>query len=981
MIKSSQKRGVRYRQNVFTPNVESLEPRVLLSASSDDAAFTAPLNAASGNILEVRALGFEGDEQFRVTIRGEQVGLYTASTDYQIFEYVSPTSFTADEVRIEFLNDRYEPENGIDRNLQVDYISIDGSIYETEATTTYSTGTWKPEDGITPGFRQSEVLHSNGEFSFLFGASEIVINAQGSEGFESFALELNGERVQTWTNIGTSLSEFRFTFNGAVAADDVRIVFLNDLYDPANGVDANLTVDNVVVNGITYETEASSTFSTGTWKPEDGISPGFRESETLHANGYFQFEADAPLNGEGVFRLGDSQYFTSEDGSFVIVDIVREQSSQGSVSLEYQTVDSTAVARDDYVAASGVLTFADGETSKSVTITIVDDNIEEGEEQFNFVIDNITGNASLSAPRTATITIDDDDTQIENGDGLLGEYFDNLDLTDRRNTRVDSTIDFNWGGGAPIGNIGENTFSVRWTGQIKPRYSETYTFQTTSDDGVRLWVDNRLIIDEWNIHSPRSYTGQITLEANQRYDIRLEYFDNQGGAVAQLAWSSASQNFEIIPQSVLFAANDPGVPADDLVSETVLSGIVRPTAIDWSDDGRNMLVAEREGVVSVVRNGELLNTPFIDISDIVNGVRDRGLLDIAVHPDFENTPYVYLLFTYDPPEVFDYTGLAGPDGKGNRAGRLMRVTADAATNYTTIVAGSEEVILGRNSTWENFNGFANSTSDFDEPPAGIRPDGTNIEDFIASDSESHTVGALAFGIDGNLFVSIGDGTSYNRVDPRTVRVQDIDNLSGKVLRIDPITGQGVSDNPFFNGNADANRSKVYYLGLRNPFRMTVDPLTGQLFVGDVGWTQWEEVNTGPPGANFGWPYFEGGDGTNLRTGGYQNLPEAQAFYASGQTATPPSYGLSHQADGINAIVMGDVYRGGNYPSQFEGTLFVNDLGQGIVRAVEITPDGTAGAVRFFATDAQLVVQMTLGPDGLMYFVDYNEGIIGRWSFV
>ena len=292
-----------------------------------------------------------------------------------------------------------------------------------------------------------------------------------------------------------------------------------------------------------------------------------------------------------------------------------------------------------------------------------------------------------------------------------------------------------------------------------------------------------------------------------------------------------------------------------------------------------MYISQKSGRVLVSRDGSSNPTTFVDISAQVNNVRDRGLLDLAIHPDFENNPYVYLLFTYDPPEVFDNVGnsLAGPDQRGNRAGRLVRVTADASTNYTTAIAGSEVVLLGTNSTWDNFNAFANSTSDFNEPPAGIESDGTNIRDFIASDSESHTIGAVEFGTDGSLFVSIGDGTSFNRVDPRTIRVQDIDNLSGKVLRIDPLTGEGLADNPFFNGDADANRSKVYHYGLRNPFRLTVDPSTGQLFIGDVGWTQWEEVNTGPAGTNFGWPYYEGGNGTNLQTNQYRNLPEAQAF--------------------------------------------------------------------------------------------------------
>ena len=395
-----------------------------------------------------------------------------------------------------------------------------------------------------------------------------------------------------------------------------------------------------------------------------------------------------------------------------------------------------------------------------------------------------------------------------------------------------------------------------------------------------------------------------------------------------------------------------------------------------------MYVTLKSGVVRVVRDGQLLADPFIDISDQVNNTRDRGLLDIEIHPDFENNPYIYLLFTYDPPEVFQNTGdsLAGPDRNGNRAGRLIRVTADANNEYRTAVANSEVVLLGKNSTWDNFNAFANSTNDFNEPPAGIRADGTNVQDFIATDSESHTVGALAFGNDGNLFVSIGDGTSYNRVDPRTVRVQDIDNLSGKVLRIDPLTGEGLSDNPFFNGDSNANRSKVYHYGLRNPFRMTVDPATGKLYIGDVGWTQWEEVNEGPAGSNFGWPYYEGGSGTSLQTGRYRDLPEAQAFYASGQSVTAPVFGLNHGTDGINAIVLGSVYRGATYPAEWQGAIFVNDLGQGLVRALQLDGDGNVINSLEFSNDARIVVKIAQGPDGQMYYADLDDGKIGRWVF-
>ena len=446
---------------------------------------------------------------------------------------------------------------------------------------------------------------------------------------------------------------------------------------------------------------------------------------------------------------------------------------------------------------SGTVALADGETTRLVSIPILEDSLPESDEQFSFTIDNVKGGAVLLVPRTATITIDDNDSIQSAGDGLLGEYFDNIDLTTLFINRVDPAVNFNWGSGAPATGMG---FSVRWSGQVEAIFDETYTFQTVTDDGVRLWVDDQLLIDDWNNHPAITRTGSITLVGGQLYDIKMEYFENGGLASSTLSWSSPSQSLEIIPQSQLYAADPPLLdPGNSLVAQTILSGITTPTAIDFSPDGQNIYVAEKGGIVRVRRNGLLQTTPFIDISAEVNNIADRRLLDIAVHPAFVNNPYVYLLYTYDPPEVFQNAGdgLAGPDRGGNRAGRTIRVTADVNTNYTTAVAGSEVVLLSTNSTWDNFNAFVDSTSNFTEPPAGILPDGTNVQDFVASDSLSHTIGNLNFAPDGALLVSVGDGASFNQVDPRAVRVQDIDNLSGKILRIDPLTGEGLADNPFF----------------------------------------------------------------------------------------------------------------------------------------------------------------------------------------
>ncbi|MEA5466743.1 PA14 domain-containing protein [Leptothoe sp. PORK10 BA2] len=140
------------------------------------------------------------------------------------------------------------------------------------------------------------------------------------------------------------------------------------------------------------------------------------------------------------------------------------------------------------------------------------------------------------------------------GNGLKAEYFNNQDFTDLKLTRTDATVDFRWNAGSPDASIGVDTFSARWTGQVEPRYSETYTFETKSDDGVRLWVNNQLIIDKFSYQGTTPHTGKISLKAGQRYDIRLDYFEGNGGAISELRWMSDSQAREIIPKSQLYSA-------------------------------------------------------------------------------------------------------------------------------------------------------------------------------------------------------------------------------------------------------------------------------------------------------------------------------------------------------------------------------------------------------------------------------------------
>ena len=157
------------------------------------------------------------------------------------------------------------------------------------------------------------------------------------------------------------------------------------------------------------------------------------------------------------------------------------------------------------------------------------------------------------------------------GGGIQGDYFANATLSGTPSfTRTDVRVDFNWQGQAPGGSTSPNfaavaatNFSVRWTGQLIPNFSETYTFQTTSDEGVRLYLEPAnsgnwtTVINDWTAHTSKVDTGTFTMTAGQTYDIRLEYYDQTDpNAVCELAWSSPST-----PQEVVDTASIAGINA------------------------------------------------------------------------------------------------------------------------------------------------------------------------------------------------------------------------------------------------------------------------------------------------------------------------------------------------------------------------------------------------------------------------------------
>lgn len=363
----------------------------------------------------------------------------------------------------------------------------------------------------------------------------------------------------------------------------------------------------------------------------------------------------------------------------------------------------------------------------------------------------------------------------------------------------------------------------------------------------------------------------------------------------------------------------------------------KPVGLAFAPDGR-MFIWQENGIVRIYKNGVLLPTPFLDISARVNTVNDRGLMGLAFDPNFATNGYVYLYYTYEPN--------GNPNDVQPKTARLTRVKADPA-NPDVMLANSEVVILGSSTT----------------APC---PENT---DCISSDSDSHLGGTIRFGPDGKLYLSTGDGANYNFADPLALRAQNLNSLNGKIIRINP-DGTAPSDNPFYNGNANAVRSKIYAYGLRNPFRFAIHPTTGDVLIGDVGWATWEEVNRGR-GGNFGWPCYEG----NNAQPEYQALSPGVCGALPSSALTRPLYLYLHSEG--QAIIAGTVYNGTQFPAAYRGNFFFADYSSRWIKRLVFDAQGNFSSVQPFASFVGGTVSLEQGPDGSLYYIVLETGQVRR----
>lgn len=296
-----------------------------------------------------------------------------------------------------------------------------------------------------------------------------------------------------------------------------------------------------------------------------------------------------------------------------------------------------------------------------------------------------------------------------------------------------------------------------------------------------------------------------------------------------------------------------------------------PLGTAFTNDGQKLFVWEKDGRVYVCNRDASGNyikqtTPVLDISEEVANWGDHGLMGFALDPNYLSNGFIYLLYVVDRHYLLYYGTPSYNPATSTRGGTIGRIT-----RYKTITSGDN--LVTDLSSRMILLGETKSTG-------------------IAITHDSHGLGTLAFAADGTLLATCGDGGSYYGVDKGSntdtdfdldlidgiirpeenvgaFRAQLLNCHNGKLLRIDPLTGNGVSSNPYYDPSAPRSpKSRVWALGLRNPFRISVKQGTGstnpaagdigEVYIGDVGWNTYEEVNViTTPGVNCGWPLFEG----------------------------------------------------------------------------------------------------------------------------
>ncbi|KAI9023383.1 Sorbosone dehydrogenase-domain-containing protein [Hyaloraphidium curvatum] len=366
-------------------------------------------------------------------------------------------------------------------------------------------------------------------------------------------------------------------------------------------------------------------------------------------------------------------------------------------------------------------------------------------------------------------------------------------------------------------------------------------------------------------------------------------------------------------------------------------------------DANRVVVLQRMGVMLMVKNGELIWDPVLDLTDVLGAaLGDRGLTSCTLHPDFAENGWIYLGYVFDDNPT-------NPTGtKKNRISRFT-IVGDKIDRVT------EQVILGSCAV---LRAGANDPLEGDDcmPTFGI----------------THNIGWLNIGPDNMLWAAVGEGIAWEGEDwvksgfPQNwLGPMDPDYLSGKILRMD-WEGNGLPDNPWYDGKPLSARSRVWAVGLRNPFRCNHVPNSNSydLLCGVVGWFTTEAIHVVKRGANLGWPCFEGTKPPTF----FNQLTEGCMNFYEGNSPWPgfdQGYiAMEWDHNGASACAMGGTFMTDKYPEAYQGSYIYGDFSLEWMSTVawDVANSKPAAAPIAFAKTTDGPVAFKVGPDGWIWYL-------------
>lgn len=412
-----------------------------------------------------------------------------------------------------------------------------------------------------------------------------------------------------------------------------------------------------------------------------------------------------------------------------------------------------------------------------------------------------------------------------------------------------------------------------------------------------------------------------------------------------------------------------------LKDSSLVSKLNTPTAFRFTPSGQ-LFIAEKGGVIWFYSS--LTDTNPSKVADFhteVFDLWDRGLLSVEVDPNFPAAPYLYILYTYDAPiggtaPIYNDSDNRTASTPGPASARLSRLVLqlDGADHY---VMKDENVIIN---DW-----------------CQVVP--------------VHSIGTVRFGAEGALYISAGDSADYSTADwgqyenlcgdpidfGGSLRAQRHGpgspspvTINGSIIRVDPATGEAMADNP-------VQGDRVLAYGLRNPFRFTFRPGTSEIWVGDVGWNAWEEVDRITSTAsqiNFGWPCYEGGDVNKPFAGTSVCLDLMASLVKNPNRVAMPYYSYNHDESFTSNIPCGNengsaisglAFDTGHGSLGHSGALYLADYTRNCIWAMLPGTDGAPDPAQIIpvSNSAQSPVDLQVGPDGELYYLSITLGELHR----